>query len=193
MTIMINKIEKTVTVDEIGQMLKIKTNINLNSQNKKEKYQLIKSLLDQVNYSQCNKKDKGAVIRFINRITNYSITQTKRLTQKYNKNELVWQKWQRNTFSCRYRATDIALLHEVDSLHRLSGPATKIILYREYHTFNKQQFKNLANISVAHIYNLRKTRIYRSKGSIKFTKTNESISSEVKISYKYHPSDNSTH
>src|SRR6185312_9885529 len=55
-------------------------------------------------------------------------------------------------------------LAEVDEADEtLSGPATRQILKRELEQYGDQRFKRLAGISVAHIYNLRKSRNYREK------------------------------
>jgi len=61
------------------------------------------------------------------------------------------------------------LLTVTDELHGwLSGPATKRILEREYRVYGHGQFENLAGISVAQIYNLRRSRRYRGK---RYTRT----------------------
>lgn len=53
---------------------------------------------------------------------------------------------------------------EVDEAHEtLSGPATQKILYREYHEYGQAEYERLARISVAHLYNLRKSRTYRQR------------------------------
>jgi len=50
----------------------------------------------------------------------------------------------------------------VDEAHdTLSGPATQKILQREFYDFGEARYQRLATISVAHIYNLRRGRIYR--------------------------------
>jgi hypothetical protein len=59
----------------------------------------------------------------------------------------------------------------VDEAHEtLSGPATRKILYRGYYEFADGRYERLANISSAHIYNLRKLRSYRERMMV-FTKT----------------------
>jgi hypothetical protein len=74
-------------------------------------------------------------------------------------------------FTARYTLADIALLAQVDEAHEtLSGPATQKILYRQYHEFADAGYERLAEISVAHIYNLRKRRSYREHRMV-FTKT----------------------
>jgi hypothetical protein len=63
------------------------------------------------------------------------------------------------------------VLAQVDEAHdTLSGPATQKILYREFFEFADTRYERLANISVAHIYNLRKKRSYREKRMV-ITKT----------------------
>jgi transposase InsO family protein len=54
------------------------------------------------------------------------------------------------------------LLAEVDRAHDwLSGPATVRIIKREHEQFGKKEFSRLAGISVAHLYNLRRSAGYR--------------------------------
>ena len=61
--------------------------------------------------------------------------------------------------SRRVHAADIELLAGVDEAHEtLSGPATQKILHREFYDFGDRRYRRLAAISVAHIYNLRKSR-----------------------------------
>ena len=52
----------------------------------------------------------------------------------------------------------------MDEAHEtLSGPATQKILYREYHEYGGSKYERLARISMAHIYNLRKSGTYRKR------------------------------
>jgi transposase InsO family protein len=56
------------------------------------------------------------------------------------------------------------LLASDDEAHEtLSGPATRRILEREVELYGNQQYTRLAAISVAHLYNLRKSRRYRER------------------------------
>jgi len=69
----------------------------------------------------------------------------------------------RHRFPKKYTPEDVARLIETDNLYlRLSGPATKKILEREYKTYGKEEYQNISKISSAHIYNLRGTRQYQS-------------------------------
>jgi hypothetical protein len=77
----------------------------------------------------------------------------------------------RNRFERIYGSTDIALLLKTDNAHaRISGPATKQILEREYSVFGKMEYENIKHISSSHIYNLRQTRQYVSH-ALTFEKT----------------------
>jgi transposase InsO family protein len=54
------------------------------------------------------------------------------------------------------------LLAEVDRAHeRLNGPSTRRILQREYREFGRKEYERLAGISASHIYNLRRSPVYR--------------------------------
>ena len=56
------------------------------------------------------------------------------------------------------------MLAEVDEAHEtLSGTATQKILYRAFHEFGECAYARLAQLSVAHLYNLRKTGTYRKR------------------------------
>ena len=56
------------------------------------------------------------------------------------------------------------MLAEVDTLHgTLSGPATKKLMERAIHVFGDERFERLADISVAHLYNLRGGKQYQDK------------------------------
>jgi hypothetical protein len=67
----------------------------------------------------------------------------------------------RRRFARRYTAEDIRLLASVDAAHEdLSGPGVRRILQRESAVFGKPEFRNLADISASHIYNLRDSKTY---------------------------------
>ena len=68
----------------------------------------------------------------------------------------------RPSFAVRYTRGDIGLLADTDAAHEdLSGPALRRILCREFEIFGKQNYERLAGISVSHLYNLRKSPVYR--------------------------------
>jgi len=105
-------------------------------------------------------------------MTGFSDAQTGRLIAKKKKiGKILPSSRKRHTFPTIYDTGDIARLLETDNNHeRLSGPATKKILIREYREFGKKEYERLSGISIAHIYNLRGKRQYVS-GSLTYTKT----------------------
>jgi transposase InsO family protein len=106
------------------------------------------------------------------KMTGLSRAQLTRLISSYRNQGAVEAKaYRRHRFASRYTAADIELLAVVDEAHEtLSGPATRKVLYREYFEFEDTRYERLAGISVAHLYNLRKSRRYREK-RISYQKT----------------------
>lgn len=138
-----------------------------------EKYIWVEATLTRFRYFSVNKKSRGEVRKYIALVTKYSPAQLSRLilkkkmTGKVKKSET-----QRNRFERRYGATDIGLLLKTDNAHgRISGPATRKILEREYTVFGKNEYENVKRISSSHIYNLRQTRQYVSHART-YEKTN---------------------
>jgi transposase InsO family protein len=67
----------------------------------------------------------------------------------------------RPRFQRHYTAADVELLASVDQAHaRLSGPATRHILKREFEVYGKPEFERLAKLSNGHLYNLRQSPRY---------------------------------
>ncbi len=70
--------------------------------------------------------------------------------------------YRRHRFPTKFTRQDQLLLAEVDEAHgRLSGPATLAILKREYALYGRAEFARLSTLSVAHLYNLRQSPLYR--------------------------------
>lgn len=136
----------------------------LSTHNKTEWYEWIDTLLHKVSYHKLCHKEKRSVRAFIQKLTGYSNIQMKRLIIKQKKGELVYDKRQRNSFARYYQDTDIALLHHIDSVHQLSGKATKKIIARAYWMFGKVEYRKLKEISVSHIYNIRGSKHYQRMG-----------------------------
>jgi len=159
-------ISKIRTLTQVKEFLKNMEEFSMVPSSKEEVYEWINGLLIRFGYHKLRKKDKGLVKRFIRQVTGYSSIQLKRLIAKQKQGKLYWRDWKRNSFQRVYNNEDIALLHAVDSVHKLAGPATKKVLEREYERFGKKEYKRLKNISVAHIYNLRNSRCYLRHGRV---------------------------
>lgn len=76
-----------------------------------------------------------------------------------------------HAFARRYTPGDALLLAEVDRAHgTLSGPATVHLLKRALHVHGDTRFERLANLSVSHLYNLRRSGGYQARRT-HFSKT----------------------
>jgi len=142
---------------------------SLNS--KREKYNWIREILVRFDFRNLKKKERGVVRKYIKKISGYSDSQMTRLIKRYFKGKLIWRTYNKNIFPTKYTPEDIALLVKTDNAHScLNGWATKKILTREYKEFKKEDYETIKDISVAHIYNLRRTRQYQSH-ALSLTKT----------------------
>jgi transposase InsO family protein len=101
---------------------------------------------------------------YIGRVTGLSRAQVARLIAQYRKTGRIedLRRGPAKPFKTRYTAADAALLAEVDLWHgTLSGPATKKLCERQFSEFGDARFERLSQISVSHLYNLRRTPGYR--------------------------------
>lgn len=131
--------------------------------NKKERYHWVQKTLVKLEYWRLGKADKGIVTRYLMKVTGYSRAQIKRLIHKYHKTGTVTVKTAcRNGFKRRYTDADIRLLAAMDERHNQpSGPVLKKLCERAYTRFDQPRYQRLAYISVAHLYNLRRTKTYQ--------------------------------
>jgi transposase InsO family protein len=139
---------------------------------KRETYGWTQATLCWHSYASLRREDKGLVKRYISKVTGLSRAQTTRLVAQYKaEGLLVPRRGRGKRFAVTYLPADVVLLAEVDEAHEtLSGPATRKLLERAYHEFADARYERLANISSAHIYNLRKLRSYRERVMV-FSKT----------------------
>ena len=116
-------------------------------------------------YAQQGKSARGLVRRYIEKMTGLSRAQVTRLIARYTATGGVQLTvYRRRRFPERFTRADIELLAAVDEAHEtLSGPATRRVLEREVQVYGKQEYARLAGISVAHLYNLRKSQRYRER------------------------------
>lgn len=157
-------ISQITTFSQIQDFLRTSMNCTLKPCSKAETYAWLQQFLLRIEYRKLKKKEKRIVKIFIRKVTGYCEKQIKRLIRKHHDGTLLWKKWQKGCFRAVYTEQDISLLHDVDRVHHLSGPATKKILERECEVFGNHEFAHLANISSSHIYNLRKRPWYLRKG-----------------------------
>jgi len=154
-----------LSLEAIGRFVEASEELRFTSQGRQQVYGWVEQVLVQQEYAQQGKAARGLVRRYIEKMTGMSRSQVTRLIARYTATGRVRPTvYRRRRFPDRYTRADIELLAGVDEAHEtLSGPATRRILERELQFYGKQEYARLAAISVAHLYNLRKTQRYRER------------------------------
>ena len=165
--------DSIVSVSQLKEFARLTDNITFKSKNKKETYQWVNDVLNKFSYLTESKKNRSIIKKYIIHMTGYSHDNVDKLIAKKRKyGDVCLLKRTQHTFARRYTPEDITLLAEVnDSLLGQNAKAMKRMMKDQYEKFHDERFKRLANISVSHIYNLKKTHIYKSK-VLTYTKTN---------------------
>ena len=173
---------------QIRQFLQLE-NAEFESPEKKEAYEFIRKTVKGVKYSKLSRKQKGEVITYISRILGYSYIQSKRLIKKASKGNLLDPRTTKNktSFQIKYTKEDIKLLADFDNLANYPNGHSLLESFRRmYEEFNNNDFERLAYISNSHIYNLRKTAVYK-KITLKFNGTQSVSQNMIGIREKPNP------
>lgn len=162
MTIRMRNLER-LTLDEMQEFVRANRQVVWAAEERESAYGLIERILRGQQYRRLKKGQKGIVRRFLGKVTGMSRAQLTRLIQRWAETRRIERKPARHpNFPRRYSAEDIALLAEVDAAHEdLSGPAVRYLCQRAWAVFGDGNFERLAKISASHIYNLRKSAVYR--------------------------------
>jgi len=141
-----------------------------------ERYAHISRVLKRFDYAQRTRLERGILLRYLRLTSHYSRAQLNRLVARWHSNRLavapLRKRFQapRAPFARKYSMTDVALLVEVDRAYEdTCGTAITHVLKRAYQS-GDIRFERLADLSVAHLYNLRKSTGYQSRRA-SFTKT----------------------
>lgn len=151
------------TLEQVAQVLKSSQEIAFKGDVRAQVYRWIESVLKRFKYFELNRKDKGLVRAYLQRLSGFSRAQLTRLVLKcLLEGAIRLARGCRNRFPAKYINVDKELLALTDNAHgRMSGPATKRIMEREYAIYGDKRFARLQGISVAQIYRFRKSRVYR--------------------------------
>lgn len=154
-----------LSLSEMKELLSGGRKVTWKIENSESKYALIASVLKAQRYGKLSKREKGIVRRFLQKVTATSRAQLTRLIGQWTEDRnIVRRTAARPNFTVRYTRADVILLAATDAAHEdLSGPALRHILNREFEVFGNQDYKQLAKISVSHLYNLRNGSLYRSQ------------------------------
>ena len=150
-------------LEQIRAFLEGSDPVQFQASHRRERYEWMNVILREQNYERLGRGDKGLIRRYVAKMTGLSRAQMTRLIGQYLEGEPVHLRpYGRHQFPSRFTGVDRELLAAVDEAHgRLSGPATRKILEREYYQFRDERYQRLATISVAHLYNPRQSRAYR--------------------------------
>jgi transposase InsO family protein len=164
LNISVHEAEK-LSLEGISRFVEASEEIRFESKSRAQVYGWVERVLIQQEYARLGKAARGLVRRYIEKMTGMSRAQTTRLIGCYTATGQVRPTvYRRRCFPERYTRSDIELLASVDEAHEtLSGPATRRILEREHQLYGKREYARLAAISVAHLYNLRKSQRYRER------------------------------
>ncbi len=142
-----------------------------------QRYEHISRVLRRFDYPQRNKRERGVVLAYLRRTSGYSRTQITRLVARWIDNRLAQAPLAKRycapaaPFARKYTASDIELLVEMDRANEdVCGPAIAHLLHRAYNVYGDPRYERLADLSVSHLYNLRKSAGYQTL-RVSFTKT----------------------
>lgn len=161
-----------LSLEQIRAFLEAADEVDFEAAKREEIYSWISRTLCAQEYWKQSKQTKGLLRQYVQKLTGLSRAQVTRLIAAYLKTGVLKERaYRRHRFATHYTGVEVMLLAEVDEAHEtLSGPATRKVLEREFAHYGDKRFERLAGISVAHIYNLRKSRPYREK-RLRYEKT----------------------
>jgi hypothetical protein len=171
MTLNMNDTQIT-TINDVKKLLLQNDKIQFAYQNKSQAYAWVEDTLVKFTYIKLNKADKGVLKIYVALMTGYSRAQVTRLITQYLRcGAIQVTEYQRHTFAHKYQDCDIKLLAFTDELHEFpNGNAVKTTLKRL--AACDSQYKSIAEVSVSHIYNLRRQPAYQ-RITKWFAKTNQ--------------------
>jgi hypothetical protein len=169
--------ERLQTIEQVRGFLEGSEVVGFRGLTAREKYCWIEEVLIRFKYHRLKRGEKGVIRRYIEKVTGYSRSQVSRLIAEYKRTgRLRRTEYRRHHFPRKYTPSEIGLLARTDELHGwLSGPATKKVMEREYEVYGHIEFGNISHISIAHLYNLRRSNTYRNIAR-RYTKTKPTLS-----------------
>jgi hypothetical protein len=179
---------ESMSLAQIQAFLESSEEVEFKAGNKEDLYAWVNQTLRQLDYGKLKRSGRGLVRRYVAKMTRLSRAQATRLLGMYLRGEAVRPKpYRRRRFVERYTRADAELLATVDEAHdTLSGPATQKILQRAHYEFQDAQYQRLAELSVAQLYRMRKSRAYRQR----FTSYQPTRPTKISIGERRRPEPN---
>ena len=175
------------TLEQLQKVLESSTGIAFKGLRREGVYSWIESILKRFKYFRLRKKEKGLVKAYLERMSGISRAQMTRLVSRKLQVGSIKPSYEGcHRIAAKYTVLDHELLAQTDNLHgRLSGPAARRILERQYRVYEDKRFERLSGISSSHIYNLRSSRTYQLRAQT-FART-KSVSIAIGIRRKPEP------
>lgn len=162
---------KLRTIAQLQDFLKATPEVSFSGIGEKdgiERHAHISRVLKRFDCTQRTKHERGVVLAYLQRTSGYSRAQIKRLVARWHENRLAQMPLAKRyrapaaPFARKYTASDIELLLEMDRAHEdVCGPAIAHLFKRAYNTYGDKRYECLSNLSVSHLYNLRKSSGYQ--------------------------------
>ena len=163
-----------ISVAQLSEFIKLGKSAKFKSNSSKvETYEWIGKTLGRFRYFCLTKKDRSIVKQYLTTMTGYSEGSIDKLIRRKKEvGRIVPKERTQYSFPRFYDSEDISLLAEVSNVTlNQNGYALKEMCKSMYVDYGDIKFEKLSRISVSHLYNLKKTRIYQSK-SLHHSKTN---------------------
>lgn len=151
-----------LTMSEMEELVSSNRHVSFVAVDNQAIYGFLERVLQRQQYRKLKKAQRGIVRRFLCKVTGFSRTQLTRLIQRWmEERKIVRRLAPRPHFPVRYTKADIEALAEVDEAHQQpAGPGVRHLCKRAWENYADKRFERLAEISVSHIYNLRKSETY---------------------------------
>jgi len=143
----------------------------------RDRYAHISAVLTRFDYPRRKKRERGVLLAYLRHTSGYSRPQLTRLVARWQDNRLAAQPLLKRygapaaPFALKYTSADVALLVEMDRANEdVCGPAIVHLLRRAFDVYGDKRYEQLAQLSVSHLYNLRKSALYQNR-RVHFTRT----------------------
>ena len=156
--------ETLTSLDEVRAFLEGNTSVSFSAPDPAERYRWLEATLRQFHYSTLGRADKGVLRAFAAKVTGYSRAQLTRLIKQWTDARTILDHRgpPAKPFTTHYTEADVQALVTLDRLHQQpSGPAARKLAERMARVYEDPAYERLADISVAHLYNLRASTGYQ--------------------------------
>lgn len=161
--------DQLVSLAQLREFVKLSKGAKFKSRSKrKETYEWIGRTLGKFHYHGERKKNRGIIKKYIISVTGYSEGLIDKLIRrKKERGTIIEKERTQNKFEKFYDVSDTCLIAEsVNVLNNPNGFALRKYFEDMYKIYEDNKFEKLSKISVSHIYNLKKTRVFKSRVSL---------------------------